>query len=63
MINYKNIVNVAFILQPKISSEVVLLPACNKQRGSRWNYIVICCSDEYNGLYRYKADIIPHLRC
>jgi len=61
--DYTKIINVAFCLAPKIGGEVILLPACDKQQGKHWNYIVVCCSDEYNGLYRYKADIIPHLRC
>ena len=47
--------NIAYIYKPKFLSPfndgmTYLVPAIIKQQG-RINYIVVCCSPEYNGIY------------
>jgi len=50
-------VNVSYIWAPKFISpyndnEVYLVPAVEDQQGKENNYIVVCCSPSYNGLYK-----------
>lgn len=46
--------NVAFIYQPHFKSNMFRV-AVHEQQGSVDNYIVVCCSEKYNGVYQYPA--------
>lgn len=46
--------NVAFILQPHFNSNCFRV-AVQNQQGSVDNYIAVCCSPSYNGIYQYPA--------
>lgn len=53
-------VNVSYIWAPKFISpfgddEIYLVPAVSDQQGKENNYIVVCCSPSYNGLYKCPA--------
>ena len=53
-------INVSYIWMPKFISpfgdkETYLVPGVKEQQGTEWNYIVVCCSPSYNGLYRCPA--------
>lgn len=60
--NFKDLCNFAFILGVKRGDETLVFPAVDKQQGRTWNYLVICCDKQYNGIWKWKPEIIPHLR-
>ena len=41
---------------PFEDGEVYLVPAVKDQSGRDWNYIVVCCSPLYNGVYKVPAN-------
>lgn len=46
--------NVAFIYQPHFKTDMFRVAVTNQQ-GSTDNFIVVCCSEKYNGIYHYSA--------
>lgn len=59
--------NVAYTWQPKFVSpfgdkEVYLVPRVNDQKGDDYNYIVVCCSPSYNGLYKWPSKEAKNLK-
>ena len=53
--------NISYIWVPKYVSpfgdnEVYLTPGANEQKGSEYNYIVVCCSPSFNGVYKCKSE-------
>lgn len=59
--------NVAYTWTPKWVSpfgdkKVYFVPRIENQKGKEWNYIVICCSPSYNGLWKWPAKEAKNLR-
>lgn len=48
--------NVGFIYQPHYMTNCARVACCD-QRGTKLNYVVICCSELYNGVYSYDASL------
>jgi hypothetical protein len=46
--------NIAYIYQPHFKSECFRV-ASKDQQGPENNYIVVTCSPQYNGIYKYPA--------
>lgn len=60
--SFSQIINIAFVIYAKVTTrDVLLIPSVERQRGKRWNYIVVCQGD-YAGVYKYSVDLIPSLR-
>lgn len=47
--------NIAFLWEPHNITKCARV-AVSKQQGKDWNYIIICCSPERNGVYKYSAN-------
>ena len=54
--------NIAYIFRPKEKNPYTgnwdyeyLVPAVSKQKGKKWNYVVVACSPQYNGVYAWDA--------
>ena len=61
--SFRDICNICFIKKVKrAKNDLLVLPAVNKQQGKTWNYIIIVCDDEYNGVYKWNPEIISTLR-
>lgn len=59
--DFSKIVNIAFILHPKVTPrDVIFFPAVSKQQG-KVNYIVVC-EGQYSGVYKWTEEIRPYLR-
>lgn len=48
--------NVAYIYQPHFKTSMFRV-AVNKQQSKETNYIVVTCSPQYNGLWKYNGDL------
>lgn len=53
-------VNVAYIYQPHFKTSMFRV-AVNRQQGDDTNYIVVTCSPQYNGLWKYDGKL--HKTC
>lgn len=58
--------NCAFTWMPKWVSpfgdkKVYFVPRIKDQKGQEWNYIVVCCSPSYNGLWKWPSKEAKHL--
>lgn len=52
--------NIAIVWQPKwVEHEI--WPAVRNSKGKETNYIIVCCSEEKNGIYSWDPSIIPNL--
>lgn len=49
--------NMAFIYQPHFNTKCFRV-AVNEQRGIDYNYVVVTCSPQYNGIWKYPASNI-----
>ena len=47
--------NIAYIYQPHFNTNC-FRAAVLKQQGKKYNYIIVTCSPEYNGVWKYNAD-------
>ena len=52
--------NVAYIYQPHFKTSMFRV-ATNKQQSKDTNYIVVTCSPQYNGVWKYSGDV--HKTC
>ena len=52
--------NIAYIYQPHFKTSMFRV-AVNKQQSKDTNYIVVTCSPQYNGVWKYSGDI--HYSC
>lgn len=53
--------NISYIWVPKWVSpfgddEVYLVPGVKEQQGKNINYIIVCCSPSYNGVYKCNTE-------
>ena len=48
--------NIAYIYQPHFKTKMFRV-AMNKQQSPNYNYIVVTCSPQYNGVWRYDGEI------
>ena len=58
-------INVSYTWEPKWVTEdkvPCLVPAVMNQKGVEWNYVIVCCSPAYNGVWRYKAEEAKKLK-
>lgn len=46
--------NTCYIYQPHFKTESFRV-ACKNQRGSVYNYVIVTCSPQYNGVWQYNA--------
>ena len=53
-------INVAYIYQPHFNTSMFRV-AVNKQQSNDTNYIVVTCSPQYNGVWKYGGEI--HKTC
>lgn len=53
-------INIAYIYQPHFKTSMFRV-AVNKQQSKDTNYIVVTCSPQYNGVWKYSGDI--HKTC
>ena len=47
--------NIAYIYQPHFNTNCFRVALVNQQ-GKKYNYIIVTCSPEYNGVWKYNAD-------
>ena len=62
MKTFDEAINIAFLKHVKVAHDILMLPAVDRQQGKVWNYIVVCCDEEYNGVYRWDAVEAPKLK-
>lgn len=60
MSKIKDFNNISCIYQPHFMSNCFRV-ACNKQQGKDFNYIIVTCSPEFNGIWKYPASICKDL--
>ena len=46
--------NISFTYQPNFNTRT-LRPLVSEQKGNKWNFVVVTCSETYNGVYKYPA--------
>lgn len=51
--------NIAYIYQPHFKTSKFRV-ACKSQQGEQFNYIVVTCSPEFNGIYKYGANNVKN---
>ena len=47
--------NIAYIYQPHFNTNCFRVALVNQQ-GKKYNYIIVTCSPEYNGVWKYNAN-------
>ena len=50
--------NVSYVMQPHFKSNC-FRAAVKNQHGGEFNFVVITCSPEYNGVWKYNAALAP----
>jgi hypothetical protein len=48
----------AYILQPHFQT-MMFRPAVKDQQSDDWNYIIVTCSPDYNGVWKYDGSLKP----